>query len=822
MLAEAMRFAIQQVNKLDILHGYKFNLTSMFNCLTEFCVREKIRDTFLTKTQFLIGPYSSETSYYGSILTDTFQLPSISYSATYSDFGRYGLMQRYMYRTVPSDDYRILAALQFIRQSNWTYVGVISSHGYDGERDAILFIRKLSKYGACLSSQRKIPRYEDTEKHYENIIEEMLSETRLSVLVLFTTNKDTRNIFRVLKAKKLESRFTILCMYGCTNYLDVVNGNQDISNGTLSMYIHNTEVEEFKSWFLRLKPENHPFGDLYFNTFWENVFHCHVNESENVKLYDKKCTMNEQLDVGQGYYTSTPVHTVLDAVYGMALATKNFIENTCNEFEYRKLELNKNVSIGTAKRICYIGAQRIHKNSKHVRDELLKLVYKDGTLRISDPGNPNDGSRKSTIQYDISRYSYDKTTGQSNIEPVWTWKVQRDENTTSAEVEKKFLAKSEWFMRRHSAQNVGVCSMPCGIGQYMEHDQNYVRNKCCWTCRKCPTDHIVVNNTCIECKNTEFPDEQHTRCLSLPIKAITWGSNVISIIFVLFSVVGLFLTICVALIFSKNNDNRIVRASGRDLCYTIMFGICMIFVCPFLFLTETNKASCIIRGALPGFAFLTCYAPLFLKTNRIYRIFFSARVSVSRPSLVSSQSQFAALFGVLAVQIILSIVWFTSQIPIPESQVSKSGNYVTIHCSSDANPVLMILNLSLSVLFMICCTVLAFKTRRFPKNYNEAKYIGLTLYITCVVWSLFLPIFFLTRSVDYDFLREYLMCIVCILIGFVTLFGMFGPKIIMIYHAPPQGSSQGSLPTWYITNSRDETEHDRENTAFTTITPERS
>ena len=87
----------------------------------------------------------------------------------------------------------------------------------------------------------------------------------------------------------------------------------------------------------------------------------------------------------------------------------------------------------------------------------------------------------------------------------------------------KYLAEIKWFMRRYFAENVGVCSMPCGIGQYMEHDQNYVRAKCCWTCRKCPVGNIVVNNTCVECKNTEFPDEQHTRCLSLPVKAITWG-----------------------------------------------------------------------------------------------------------------------------------------------------------------------------------------------------------------------------------------------------------------------------------------------------------
>ena len=815
MFSEAMRYAVNRINTMNFLHGYKLKIDKMVTCFTEYCVRDSLLDAYLGGLQFLIGPYSSETSYFASILTDTFRIPAISYSATYSDFMHFGKVQSHMFRTVPSDDYRILAALDFIQQSEWTYVSVISSHGYDGERDAIPFIQKLSSYGACLSSQVSMPRFKDDRQLYEKIIDQMVAEKRLKALVLFTTNEDSRNIFNVLKLKKLIGRFTILCMYGCVNYQDVLEGNEEIANGTLSLYVHNTEVEDFRKSFLALKPKNHPYRSKYFDTFWENVFQCSINDTTSA-LYEKKCTGNEQLREGQGYYPLTPVHTVLDAVYGVAIATRLFLESICNKDNYKNQNLNKTT--------CIVDASDTHRNTRFIMESFQQLAYEDGTLKVLKPGNLSFIKGKDTkIQYDVGRYVYSGT-GKSNNQLIWKWEVARDEKLTTELVEKNRLANTTWVLTTGNDSSIigaGICSQQCGIGEYQEHDRNYLKAKCCWTCRKCPTSHIVRNNTCIKCQKTEFPDEKRLKCLALPLRKIASGSNIISIVFILFTVIGLFLTISVALIFSRHNNNRVVRASGRDLCYTIMIGLCMAFSCPFVFLTEASKITCILRGALPGFAFLTCYAPLFLKTNRIYRIFFSARVSVTRPSLVSSQSQFAALFGVLAVQIIVSVVWFISQVPLPVPNVSKDYSYVTIRCSSDSNPILLLLNLSLSVLFMICCTVLAFKTRHFPKNYNEAKYIGITLYVTCVVWSLFLPIFFLSRTVDYDFLREYLMCIVCILIGFVTLFGIFGPKILMIYQAPPQGSNQGSLPTWYVTNSKDndhDNDHDneQENTVFTT------
>ena len=109
------------------------------------------------------------------------------------------------------------------------------------------------------------------------------------------------------------------------------------------------------------------------------------------------------------------------------------------------------------------------------------------------------------------------------------------------------------------------------------------------------------------------------------------------------------------------------------------------------------------------------------------------------------------------------------------------------------------LNLSLSVVFMVLCTVLAFKTRRFPRNYNEAKYIGVTLYLSCVAWAVFFPGYFLTTS-KVGFFREILMCSICLALGYITLLGLFTQKVRMLVCGVPNGKQQfdASQPAWNL------------------------
>ena len=797
MMAEAMKYAVRVINKnKNYLHGYKLGITDIFDTENDDSVRKYILDTFLAEIPFLIGPYSSETSYIGSILTGTFGQLAVSYSATYSDFEK---TQNYMVRTVPTDTFRVEAAIDVVQKLQWNYIGVISSYGYNGEREARHFTSKLSEIGVCLATQSNLLKHE-SEQGYVKAITKMNEDVRLKALVFFTTNNDSTLLLAAIQRLKLNDRFYILCMYGCTNYIEVVKGKEQVADGILSLDIHYPEQSGFKDHFLNLQPTRK--SPKYFLQFWEDVFNCTLKYKKSAPS-KSKCSGNEKLSVGNGYYPLTPVNSVINAVYAIADVIKDMLENICEAEKLRKANKTR----------CFINVTE-HKDQ--MTSYLVKRIpkYKDGTIKF-DKVSEN----KTLVRYDIHHYR--------NHESVFVgrWIKERadDELAKNKVLPDKqtpiFALDVIWTLLPNGSliKTHAYCSRECPFGHIKIRDINILKGKCCWTCRKCPEHSISLNDTCVQCKETEKPDHESTTCTSLPRKFIALDSAASWIFFVL-SILGLVLVVFVTILFIRYNDNRIVRSSGRDLCYLILFGICLTFLCPFLFLTKPSVLSCLFRGALPGLAFISCYAPLFLRTNRIYRIFFHAKISVSRPSLISSQSQLIVSCGIVAIQMLLVVVWFVSKMPSPQETVVPNRMYVNLHCKADTSPILLLLNLALSVIFMISCTVLAFKTRHFPKNYNEAKYIGVTLYLSCVAWAVFFPGYFLTNP-KTEFLREYLMCAICVAIGYITLLGLFGQKMRMLLCGVPKGVEGKTQPTWYLSDSESNEKYHPHSTNNMTIIP---
>ena len=761
MMGEAMKFAVLSVNNnSQMLFGYTFEIKKIYGLNGEDDVRYNVLKSYLAKIPFLIGPYSSETSYVASILTRTFRQIAVSYSAVFSDFDA-----RAMLRTVPSNFYRVQALLDLVKRLKWNYLAVISSYGHDGERDAKNFISKLSSIGVCLGEQIDLPRQSSANSSsFNNAVKTIRKDQQIRAIILFTINDDSRHIMMALKKNNLEDFYRIICAFGCTNYMEVVEEVEDVALGTISLDIHSKREYGFENYFLSLTPKIN--NDAQFIKFWEKIFDCKVNTG-NVNIINGSgippCTGDEKLEEGKGYYPLTPVHTVIDAVFSIAYVLSGIIEIVCHKKQ-------KWMANSTE---CVIDPSERKMYSHIIFDNLLKMSYPDGTLKTFRPFT-------NECQYDI--HLFVKEEGKYKSVYIGKWvvnKTDKDQDYDSSELDALFEVDFSRLTENGSGSHFrALCSEPCHPGYVRIRDRNSLKSQCCWNCKKCPPNNININDTCTPCDITEMA--VGSACMKLPKHYLDISANPNdpfhgTILFL--SIVGLSLTLFVVVLFIKFNGNRIVRAYGRDLCYMILTAIAILFICPFPFLVRPTIIACIFRGSLPGIAFLMCYVPLFLKINRIYRIFLHAQTSVARPALVSSKSLLFCSFGIVAVQFLLSGVWFVSKMPKPESVIPSNREYTILTCKGESSPILMLLNLVLSVIFMVSSTVLAFKTRHFPKNYNESKYIGITLYVTCVAWALFFPGYFLASSENMEFWREYMMCIVCVLIGFITLLGLFGPKV---------------------------------------------
>ncbi|XP_065062769.1 metabotropic glutamate receptor 3-like [Rhopilema esculentum] len=788
-IVEAFLFAIDQVNKnSSFLYGFKFSTEIekdgiirpakdiLSNLIYKFFAGSNMK-------QSALAPYKPYDAYEVSVVANALSYPVVSYSAPFIINAK---SNQYFFRTVPEDSFRAMAMIDLLLKIGWNYIAVISSNDRDGDDIARKFLNKAADKKICYSHYVSLPE-NAAAADFEQAVLEVSAFQESKGLILFTTVDDSIGLLRAMRKHNLTRKFQIIAASGFTNYMEITEGNEDILEGSISIEYATKELQGFRDHFLALKMDSRSYTK--FTEFWEWTFNCKISGAVNGST--KACTKKENLREGTGYYPNTPIHTVVNAVFSLAHVFRQIIEQRC-----------------TTKESCdRWEPSYIFLYSKQFGDVLKNNSFADGTLIYTDPVTKIDHN---IVQYEFLNFVRNDTHYINKKVGNWSFRREGLAKTGKFYLEQSYngtimMEATEVRWQDNSPVMTSSCRLPCPVGWIAEQKRDYRLAKCCWSCIECKKNDITRNNLCIDCGKDKKPDAEKRSCVLLPIKYFgSEASEFMALkVYMGFSSFGIICTLFVAAMFVKNNNNRIVRASGRELCYFMLAGICLMFTIPFTFAFKPSAAVCSVQVVLPGIALCVCYSPLFLKTNRIYRIFCNAKTSISRPPLISPQSQLLLLLFIISVQILLGVIWIVSN--SPDAQPSyEPGEYVMFHCGDEGTK--MILNLLFSVIFMICCTWYAFKTRNFPKNYNESKFIGFTMYITCICWAVFMPMYFISKE-DHQYTRAHLLCAIMICIGFLTLFGLFGQKIKLLMfpslvdeNAPPvptQASRAAADPNKY-------------------------
>jgi MFS family permease len=95
----------------------------------------------------------------------------------------------------------------------------------------------------------------------------------------------------------------------------------------------------------------------------------------------------------------------------------------------------------------------------------------------------------------------------------------------------------------------------------------------------------------------------------------------------------------------RYNKTPVIKASGRELCYMLLIGILLCYCMSFVILAPPNIWSCASLRVGIGLCLSICYSAIFIKTNRISRIFNQGVKSIQRPLYTSPISQVAISSG---------------------------------------------------------------------------------------------------------------------------------------------------------------------------------
>ncbi|XP_067129617.1 metabotropic glutamate receptor 3-like isoform X2 [Centruroides vittatus] len=711
----------------------KTSLTSMDD--SEYHCRDGNRPIYTPRKPVsgVIGAASSTESVMVANILRLFKIPQISYASTsteLSDKTRFG----YFSRVVPPDNFQAQAMVDIVRKLGWNYVSTVASEGDYGEKGIEYFKMLAEKSGICIAVSEKITRNTKPED-FDKIIEHLSSKPKARGVVVFVDEDNCRKMLAASIRKNMSGHFLWIGSDSWGAKIHPVRDQEIAAEGAITILPKRYPLTKFDTYFVSLTPDNNK-RNPWFKEFWKQHFNCTFSN----KTAAKRICKGENLRTK--YEQEGLVTFVVDAVYAMAYALHNMMQNVCIPPSLLCKDMNPPSGkdlLQYIKNVSFPSRQG---------EGIIVRFNQDGDA----PGN-----------YHI--YQYQKT-GQDKYDykVVGEWTESLQINMTLIKWEDSNISAP--FSR---------CSEFCNTG----YVRQYQGQPCCWICVPCRSDEYISNDSCLPCPPGHEPRVDKTECEKLPIQYMTWNSPW-AIIPAAFASLGILCTLFFFTVFLHFSRTPIIMASGRELCYVLLIGILLCYSMTYIILAKPTTITCMLLRVGLGLCLSICYSAIFTKTNRISRIFNQGIKSIKRPSYTSPRSQIAICLGLVSVQLIFAITWLIVEPPSLKEVYHSNPRSAVLQCGISS--ISLVVSLIYNMILIVLCTTYAFKTRKIPENFNEAKYVGFTMYSTCIVWLAFIPIYFGTKN---DYKIQIASLCMCINISATVALGcFFTPKIYIVLCQP--------------------------------------
>uniref|UniRef100_A0A3B1IYU1 Metabotropic glutamate receptor 1 n=1 Tax=Astyanax mexicanus TaxID=7994 RepID=A0A3B1IYU1_ASTMX len=684
----------------------------------------------------LIGPGSSSVAIQVQNLLQLFNIPQIAYSATSMDLSDKSLYKYFM-RVVPSDAQQARAMVDIVKRYNWTYVSAIHTEGNYGESGMEAFKDMAAKEGICIAHSDKI--YSNAgEQSFDRLLEKLRSHLpKARVVACFCEGMTVRGILMAMRRRRLVGEFLLVGSDGWADRYDVTDGYQREAEGGITIKLQSAYVTWFDDYYLKLQPDTNQ-RNPWFVEFWQHRFQCRLkgHPQENTK-YNRTCTKKESL--GHHYAQDTKMGFVINAIYSMAYGLHAMQKTLCPGYK------------GLCEAMRPIDGRK-----------LLEFLMRTNFTGVSGEVVLFDENGDSPGRYEIMNFKQMSEEDYSYIH-VGSW-----DNSGLKMNDEEIWANNSAIIR-------SVCSEPCEKAQIKVIRKGEV--SCCWTCTPCKDNEYVFDEyTCRACELGSWPTDDLTGCEPIPVQYLLWGDPE-PIAAVVFACLGLLATIFVMLIFVRFHDTPVVKSSSRELCFIILAGICLGYLCTFCLIAKPHVVYCYLQRLGIGLSPAMSYSALVTKTNRIARILAGSKkkICTKKPRFMSACAQLVIAFILIFLQLAIIVALFIME---PPQVIYDYPSIREVHLICNTTTLGVVAPLGYNGLLILSCTFYAFKTRNVPANFNEAKYIAFTMYTTCIIWLAFVPIYF---GSNYKIIT---MCFSVSLSATTALCCMFAPKVYIMLAKP--------------------------------------
>ena len=608
--AEAMVFAVEYINSLpDILPNVTLGFDIRDDCRSEFITLFQA-NTLSTNTgaeEFthvcgrppngnvseqtkqvigIVGTGENPSTIVAAHVGSVTQVPVVSWSAGGDELHD---KQRFPYfaRTVPQDSGQVGGLVDLLLYYNWSYVGVLYSRDNEGLFNSQTF-KSQAEPNICIAYFEPVS-LATSDADMNDILDKIRDYNKATVLVmLIFDNQIALRVFRALNESGLAGKVTIICGTSCGFGL-VRRGLGNVTYAALFIRDSQPDVPQFDVFYNAQNPKTMQVSP-WFQEYWE----------------DANGTVPDPNMGGSSVIKATAV---------IAYALDALLNHTCVDSS----QCVTPSRIDTSLLMDYI---------KNVSFTTIT----GGTFKFQSDGEAISEYTFRNMQIDDGKFMQ---------VDVGKWNGQ---NETGNRIQ---LKTDEIHFKSGVGQiPKSVCREDCPVGSYPVP----LERKCCWGCRKCPLNAIVMDSDCLECAITHWPDDTRTECLVIVPTIISWSDPIIIAITAVASI-GLLLSGLVVLGLVLFINHALIKSTSRELSGINIFGIIVTYLAVFVFLAKPSKIVCPVMESVLALSFTITYAPTMLKVNRIYRIFKSGRKSVKRPRWVGPRPQVVMCLMLVLIQV---------------------------------------------------------------------------------------------------------------------------------------------------------------------------
>ncbi|XP_060780441.1 extracellular calcium-sensing receptor-like [Neoarius graeffei] len=647
--------------------------------------------------QAIIGQASSSPTIAIADTVGPLKIPVVSHLATcacLSDRKKYPSF----FRTVPSDYYQSRALAKLVRHFGWTWVGAVCSDNDYGNNGINEFIVAAKEVGICV--EEKILK-----------VVEIIKASTSKAIVTFVSYSDLGVLLKEMALQNL----TGFQWIGSESWISnpAIVEWQHLLIGSMGFAIPKAQINGLGEFLSKLNPVS---DAAIYKELWETIFECKLPTQENVEM-KQLCKGNESLSQVQNMYTDVSelriANNVYKAVYAVAYALHKI-------YSCSKTESGHEGSLECA---------NITDNKPwQVVSELKKLHFTSTTgedVYFDENGDP-------AARYELLNWQQGKD-GQ-----IVFVKVGFYDGSLQTHLQLSFNNISITWAQNKAEVPVSVCSPSCPLGTRKAVQKG--RPICCFDCIPCADgeiSNITDSITCITCPPELWSNDKKDRCVLKLIEFLSF-QEIMGIILVLFSLLGVSFTICIAVIFFIHKETPIVRANNSELSFLLLFSLTLCFLCSLTFIGQPSTWSCMLRHTAFGTTFVLCISCVLGKTVVVLMAFRATLPGSNVMKWFGPLQQRLSVLVFTLVQVIICVLWLTISPPFPYKNMKYYKEKIILECNV-GSAIGFWAVLGYIGLLAVLCFIFAFLARKLPDNFNEAKFITFSILIFCAVWITFIP-----------------------------------------------------------------------------------